>query len=73
MSEILFSSNNELMNLIALNFGLISPEDMNFTGSIKVVPEMVNTIASLNVSLPEARFEHKNTWVIIPMSWMQGS
>ena len=54
MSEILFSSNNELMNLIALNFGLISPEDMNFTGSIKVVPEMVNTIASLNVSLPEA-------------------
>ena len=68
MSEILFSSNNELMNLLALNFGLISPEDMNFTGSIKVVPEMVNTIASHSVSLPEAHFEHKNMWVIIPMS-----
>jgi hypothetical protein len=57
MSEILFSSNNELMNLLALNFGLISPEDMNFTGSIKVVPEMVNTIASFNVSLPEAALQ----------------
>ena len=57
MSEILFSSNNELMNLLALNFGLISPEDMNFTGSIKMVPEMVNTIASLNVSLPEAALQ----------------
>jgi hypothetical protein len=30
---------------------------MNFTGSIKEVLEMVNTIASLNVSLPEAALQ----------------